>query len=50
VPNPVTDIQFHKPSALVIFGLPGPLSFHLKAHAMVALQIGDKPDQEKRQS
>jgi hypothetical protein len=45
-----TMATVHKPSAIVIFSLPEPLSSHLKAHAMVALQIGENSDQERRQS
>jgi len=41
--------RIHKPSALVSFGLPDPLSFRVRGHAMVAADRGDKPRQGKRQ-
>ena len=36
----------HKPSALVSFGLPDPLSFQVRSHAMVARSPGTNLDRE----
>ena len=38
--------QIHKPSALVSFGLPDPLSFQARSHAMVARRSGTNLDRE----
>ena len=41
--------QIHKPSARVSFGLPDPLSFQVRSHAMVARRSGTNTRQGKRQ-
>ena len=41
--------QIHKPSAWVSFGLPDPLSFQVRSHAMVARRSGTNTRQGKRQ-
>ena len=41
--------QIHKPSARVSFGLPDPLSFQARSHAMVARRSGTNTRQGKRQ-
>ena len=38
--------QIHKPSSWVSFGLPDPLSFQVRSHAMVARRSGTKLDRE----
>jgi hypothetical protein len=38
--------RIHKPSALVSFGLPDHLSFHVRTHAMVARRSGTNLDRE----
>ena len=38
--------QIHKPSARVSFGLPDPLSFQVRSHAMVARRSGTNLDRE----
>ena len=44
-----TRRKVHKPSARVSFGLPGPLSFQVRSHAMVGRRSGTNTRQGKRQ-
>ena len=46
---PATRRQIRKPSARVSFGLPDPLSFQVRSHAMVARRSGTNTRQGKRQ-
>jgi len=43
---PADALAIHKPSALVSFGLPDPLSFQVRSHAMVARRSGTNLDRE----
>ena len=43
---PPTRAAIHKPSARVSFGLPDPLSFQVRSHAMVARRSGTNLDRE----
>jgi hypothetical protein len=42
-------LKIHKPSVRVSFGLPGPLSFQVRSHVIVARRSGTNTRQGKRQ-